>query len=67
MMELDFVCGTDVDAKDAAKQGLTAKYHDCTYHFCSAECKQQFERNPSAYADFTFGQNKGEGEDLYTY
>ncbi len=65
-MELDFICGQEIDAQKATEQGLTSMYDGCTYVFCSRECKQEFDRNPSAYANLDMGDSDG-GEDLYTY
>jgi len=41
---VDPVCG--MDAKDSKYQ---EKYDGKTYHFCSANCKKAFDKNPSKY------------------
>lgn len=37
--------------KDAVCQEAAAKseYHGQTYHFCSKNCKQRFDRDPQRY------------------
>ena len=62
-MEVDYICGTEVDAKKAAQQQLTTQYNNVTYHFCSRECKDQFDHNPAVYVS----PEQEEGEDLYMY
>ena len=65
MMEVDYICGAEVDSKKADQQQLTTLYNDRTYHFCSKECKDQFDRNPSVYA--SPGPDLSDGEDRYMY
>ena len=64
-MELDFVCGRPIDGKKSEDQGLMTDYNQCTYHFCSQECKEKFDSDPSFYSKLNFAED--EGEDLYTY
>ena len=64
-MEVDYICGSEVDTKKADQQQLTTLYNDHTYHFCSRECKNQFDRNPSVYA--SAAPDLPEGEDRYMY
>jgi YHS domain-containing protein len=42
----DPVCGMDVEQDQAAGQ---SEYQGNTYHFCSNECKEQFDQNPEAF------------------
>ena len=42
---MDPVCGMEVDAGTA----LSATYKGKTYHFCSADDKAKFEKNPEQY------------------
>lgn len=43
----DPVCGMTIDSDSAAGQ---SQYEGRTFYFCSAECKRQFDANPSRYA-----------------
>ena len=43
----DPVCGMEVNASTAA---ATSQHQGQTIYFCSKECKEKFESNPSAYA-----------------
>jgi YHS domain-containing protein len=45
-MTKDPVCGMNVDEKKAAG---TAVYKGKTYYFCSAKCKETFEKAPAKY------------------
>ncbi|MBP7568583.1 MAG: efflux RND transporter periplasmic adaptor subunit [Acidobacteria bacterium] len=45
----DFVCGMDVDAKEAAAAGLKVEHAGKTYYFCADDCKKKFQANPAAY------------------
>lgn len=47
-MEIDPVCGMEVDPITAAYQ---TTYKDKTYYFCSAECKRDFDKEPQKYVD----------------
>jgi YHS domain-containing protein len=40
----DPVCGMQVD-----RSGLISSHEGQTYHFCSVDCKQKFEKNPELY------------------
>jgi YHS domain-containing protein len=46
----DPVCGMKVDEK---KAGATSSYQGQTYHFCSQECKQKFDKSPQQFAKKT--------------
>ncbi len=45
-MAKDPVCGMQVDEKKAA---ATSNYKGKTYYFCSASCKEQFQKNPEKF------------------
>ena len=47
MAATDPVCGMTVEEADAA---ATAEYEGQTYYFCSNDCKEEFEGNPTDYA-----------------
>ncbi len=50
--EIDPVCGMKVTDFDQARaDGLMTEYQGTTYWFCSADCKEQFERNPQGFLD----------------
>jgi YHS domain-containing protein len=44
---IDPVCGMTIDSQTAVAR---TRYEGRTVYFCSEECKQQFEANPSRYA-----------------
>lgn len=44
---IDPVCGMTVNP---AKTSTKSEYKGTTYHFCSLECKQQFDAEPAQYA-----------------
>ncbi|HEY6000057.1 MAG TPA: efflux RND transporter periplasmic adaptor subunit [bacterium] len=44
----DPVCGMDVDPDEAARAGLVSSYQGAAFSFCSAQCKQAFDRDPAA-------------------
>lgn len=46
-MAKDPVCGMEVDERQAA---ATAQHEGRTHHFCSADCKREFDRSPERYA-----------------
>jgi YHS domain-containing protein len=46
----DPVCGLNVDKSKAKAAGFHGTYKDQTYYFCSAGCKEHFEKNPQRYA-----------------
>ena len=43
----DLVCGMTIDSETAAGQ---SQFEGRTFHFCSAQCKRQFDADPSRYA-----------------
>ena len=45
-MEVDPVCGMEVDPAAAAAQ---SEYKGKMFYFCSPTCKQKFEKNPDSY------------------
>jgi len=45
-MERDPVCGMELRP---GQEGASITYQGRTYHFCSAECKREFERKPKDY------------------
>lgn len=45
-MAKDPVCGMEVDEKGAK---FKAEHMGKSYYFCSAMCKEKFEKNPSGY------------------
>ena len=46
-MEIDPVCGMEVDPKSAAHK---SNYQGQTYYFCSLEDKKAFDKEPQRYA-----------------
>lgn len=44
----DPVCGMTIETQDAV---ATSEYKGKTYHFCSRDCKSEFDANPDDYAD----------------
>lgn len=44
----DPVCGMQIDPEHAPARSV---YRGVTYHFCSALCKQLFDRAPEGYLD----------------
>lgn len=42
----DPVCGMELEQAQAAGMSM---HEGQTYYFCSKDCKDQFDRNPSAY------------------
>jgi RND family efflux transporter MFP subunit len=46
----DPVCGMEVDQSRAKATGKTITYQGQTFHFCSDECKTNFEKSPAGYA-----------------
>ncbi len=42
----DPVCGMRVDTSDAPEK---VDHDGATYYFCSKDCRQEFEANPSDY------------------
>jgi YHS domain-containing protein len=45
-VDRDPVCGTIVGRDDAAEK---SEYQGRAYYFCSADCKERFDRNPLPY------------------
>lgn len=45
-MELDVVCGMQVDPAEAAG---SSEYKGKTYYFCSTSCKAEFDANPGQF------------------
>jgi Cu+-exporting ATPase len=45
-MEIDPVCGMEVDSKTAANK---SNYQGKTYYFCSLEDKKAFDKEPQKY------------------
>ena len=45
-MERDPVCEAEIRP---GQEGASINYHGQVFHFCSAECKKLFERNPRKY------------------
>jgi Cu+-exporting ATPase len=43
----DPVCGMNIDT---TKEHATSQHQGETYHFCSAACKEKFDRSPALYA-----------------
>lgn len=46
-MMRDPVCGMKVDEK---RTKLTSEHEGKTFYFCSAQCKQTFDKDPHKYA-----------------
>lgn len=44
---VDPVCGMDVKESEAAGKST---YENETYYFCSQDCKQEFDEDPSDFA-----------------
>ena len=47
-MVSDPVCGMEVKEDEAAAQG---EHEGVTYYFCSAWCKEEFEKDPKKYLE----------------
>ena len=45
-MEIDVVCGMEVDPTEAVAQ---SEYAGKLYYFCSADCLERFEDDPETY------------------
>ena len=54
----DPVCGLNVDESKAKAAGFQGTYKNQTYYFCSAGCKEHFEKNPERYAAKPGGTQK---------
>jgi len=48
MAAKDPVCGMMIEEKDAVG---TSEHGGKTYHFCSMDCKSEFDENPDDYAN----------------
>ena len=46
----DPVCGLNVDESKAKAAGFQGTFKNQNYYFCSAGCKEHFEKNPERYA-----------------
>jgi len=46
----DPVCGMEVDESKAKAATRTADYKGRTYYFCSDDCKEKFDKQPTKYA-----------------
>jgi Cu(I)/Ag(I) efflux system membrane fusion protein len=57
----DPVCGLNVDESKAKAAGFQGTYQNQTYNFCSAGCKEHFEKNPERYAAKPGGTPKTAG------
>jgi len=53
-MQIDPVCGMQVDEHKAAAQ---SEHQGQTYYFCSQGCQHKFDQNPEQYA-----RHSGEGD-----
>jgi Cu+-exporting ATPase len=47
VMERDPVCGTELQP---GQEEASLNYQGRGYHFCSVECRQTFEQDPTQYA-----------------
>ena len=45
----DPVCGMEVSVEAAKALGQTLEHRGKSYYFCTAECKEKFEKNPEPY------------------
>ena len=57
-MEIDPVCGMEVDPKSAA---ATYEYKGKTYYFCAPGCKAAFEKDPEKYLGQEHGGHEHHG------
>ncbi len=48
---MDPVCGMDTDEGRSRAAGLKAEYKGKTYYFCSAHCKEEFEKTPVFFVE----------------
>jgi len=49
-VEIDPICGMEVDPARAKAAGRTSVYEGTTYYFCADDCKKAFEKEPAKYA-----------------
>ena len=54
----DPVCGMVIEDTDAV---ATSEYNGQRYHFCSKDCKIEFDESPGDYAGKTGAANGGGG------
>ncbi|MFC7130624.1 YHS domain-containing protein [Haloferax chudinovii] len=47
-MPIDPVCGMELSPSDAVS---TVQHGRTTYYFCSEECQQRFEEQPTIYTE----------------
>jgi hypothetical protein len=45
----DLVCGMPTWENKARKEGFSSEYEGKTYFFCSRQCKENFDKNPSRF------------------
>ncbi len=45
----DPVCGMEIEANDATTMKL--QHMDQAFYFCSSECKEKFDKNPTLYKE----------------
>ena len=45
----DPVCYAEVDQQAASEHKLVSEQNNTRYYFCSAQCKNQFDRDPGLY------------------
>ena len=57
-MEIDPVCGMEVDPKSAA---ATYEYQGKAYYFCAPGCKAAFEKDPEKYLGHEHGGHEHHG------
>jgi Cu+-exporting ATPase len=48
MRVIDLVCGRELVSEEA---DWTASFGDETFYFCSAHCRDEFEREPEEYLE----------------
>ena len=61
-MEIDPVCGMEVDPKTAEFKSI---YHGKMYYFCSRGCKNDFEKDPEKYINPTAHDAGHEGHHMH--
>lgn len=49
MKVVDPVCGMEIEHKGAGIPHIATRYQGKTYHFCSVDCKDKFEREPGKF------------------
>jgi len=63
---LDPICGMEVEETKARAQGLVSGHGGSTWFFCSAGCKQAFDRDPKAAAARVQGATEPVAEERHT-